>query len=285
MSERDLERLVRELVTRALEAGPEATCPAGDAPLRAKVEAWLGRALAPRALSGDAFRPEGDRDLYLRATPARLGVGRTGSRLRTGTLLGFWRDHAAARDAVGSRVNPDIIARLGLVPLRSAARDRREFLLRPDLGRALAPESAARVESEGRRGARVQVVAADGLSAEALNANLPVLLPALLEGLAGEGAGGPVFFVENGRLAAGDEVARRLDAELLVTLVGERPGLKTASSLGAYVTYFRGRQISEAQRNMISNIHRDGLPPEEAARQLVGLCLKALGERRTGVEA
>ncbi|MBN1770461.1 MAG: ethanolamine ammonia-lyase subunit EutC, partial [Deltaproteobacteria bacterium] len=255
----------------------------GD-PLAAKVAAWTGKPIELPAPQG-TFRPEGDRAFYFATTPARLGVGRAGTRLRTETLLAFLADHAAARDAVRSSVAPELLAQLGLIPLRSAAADRREYLLRPDLGRTLATEAAERVKQRGRRGTRVQLVACDGLSAAALGANLPTLLPALVADLQRGGVEpAPAFFVENGRMAAGDEVGRLLDAEVLCTIVGERPGLKTAESLGAYVTYLKVPELHEARRSMISNIHAGGLPPAEGARQLGALCLRALAERRTGVE-
>lgn len=255
----------------------------GD-PLAARVAAWTGRPIALPVPRG-TLRPEGDRAFYLAATPARLGVGRAGTRLRTETLLEFLADHAAARDAVWSSVEPGLLASLGLVPLRSAAADRKEFLLRPDLGRRLHPESAERVRREGKRGPRVQIVVCDGLSAAALRANLPTLLPALAAELGRAGVeAATTFFVENGRMAVGDEVGRLTEAEVLCTIVGERPGLKTAESLGAYVTYLKVPEIHEARRSMISNIHAGGLPPAEGARQIAALCLRALRERRTGVD-
>ena len=300
MDERELRELVRAVIAEAAEReGAPSTASssaitststststsgsAGD-PLAARVAVWTGRPLELPRPAG-TFRPAGDRTFYLSTTPARLGVGRAGTRLRTETLLAFLADHAAARDAVWSSVEPELLARLGLVALRSAAADRKEFLLRPDLGRKLAPASAERVMQQGRRGTRVQVVACDGLSAAALRAQLATLLPALAAELQRGGVEpAPVFFVENGRMAVGDEVGRLVDAEVLCTIVGERPGLKTAESLGAYVTYLKVPEIHEARRSMISNIHAGGLPPVEGARQLAALCLRALAERRTGVE-
>jgi ethanolamine ammonia-lyase small subunit len=297
MDERELRELVRTVIAEAASreatasatpadgAGPSTTASRPADPLAARVAAWAGR--PPELPRPDGtFRPAGDRAFYLATTPARLGVGRAGTRLRTETLLGFLADHAAARDAVWSPVPPELLTQLGLLPLRSAAADRKQFLLRPDLGRKLAPEAAECVRQQGRRGTRVQLVACDGLSAAALRANLPALLPALVAELQRGGVEpAPVFFVEHGRMAAGDEVGRLTDAEVLCTIVGERPGLKTAESLGAYVTYLKVPKIHEARRSMISNIHAGGLPPVDGARQLAALCLRALVERRTGVES
>lgn len=303
MDDKALRNLVRDLVER--EMGKGAGEPAGppaaprrvplvsrtvpkkpdpeDVALAKRVAEWMGgRPPLPPALG--TWRPAGDRAFYLGRTPARLGVGRAGTRVRTETLLAFWADHAAARDAVWSDVDEEVVARLGMVPLRSAARDKREFLLRPDLGRRLDEESLAVVRAKGMKAPQVQVVAADGLSATALNVNLPQVLPVLTAELqrAGVRLGTP-FVVRNGRVACGDEVARGVDADVLCLLVGERPGLKSAESLGAYVTWMRVQDFHESMRSVISNIHKGGLVPEAGARQVAALCLKALRERRTGV--
>jgi ethanolamine ammonia-lyase small subunit len=212
-------------------------------------------------------------------------VGRAGTRYRTDTVLSFLTDHAAARDAVASAVDPDLAKRLGMVMLQSAAADRAQFLKRPDLGRKLSTGSAEVVAKQGVRSPQVQIVAADGLSAAALNANLPVVLPALTAELqrAGVRVGTP-FVISLGRVASADEVARLTDADVLCLLVGERPGLKTAESMGAYVTYMKVKKFTEALRNVISNIHRGGLAPEEGAKQAAALCVRALKDKRTGVD-
>jgi len=311
MDEHELRELVHEVAVRVLQGQAEASAPGPDAPpattaptptaaaasappaarasgpkdpLAARVALWTGKPLAAPGTVQE-FRPAGDRAFYLSRTPARLGVGRTGTRYRTATLLSFLQDHAKARDAVRSAVEPELLAKLGLVPLRSAARDRTEFLLRPDLGRKLLPESVEVVRARGRRSCQVQIVVADGLSAAAIRAGLPTLLPVLLAELQRASvAVGPVFFVANGRMAAGDQVGREVDAEVLCTIVGERPGLVTAESLGAYVTYLKVPAIHEALRSMISNIHGGGLPPEEGARRIAELCARTLRERRSGVD-
>jgi ethanolamine ammonia-lyase small subunit len=262
---------------------PEPRTPA-DAGLAKRVARWLGAAM-PLPPAAGSWTADTSRDCYLAATPARLGVGRAGVRLRTDTALGFQADHAAARDAVASELAFSVLTELGFVPVRSAASDKHQFLVRPDLGRRLSPEGAATVTREGQRAPRVQVVAVDGLSAAAINANLPRVWPVFLRELGRIGVRpGTPFAVSLGRVAAGDDVARRTNAELLVTFVGERPGLKTAESMGAYITYMRVPRFNEAMRVVVSNIHAGGLPPEEAAVQLAGICARALAEKRTGVD-
>ncbi len=255
-----------------------------DTALAKRVAEWVGAELPPMPWAGK-WQPVGNRTFYLTRTPARLGVGRVGTRYRTETVLDFLADHAAARDAVASQLDPEMCRELGLVQLQSAAEDKREFLARPDLGRSLSADSAAQVHAEGAKSADVQIVVGDGLSAAALNANLPAILPILLAELKRGGASvGTLFAVGNARVACGDEVARATDAEVLCTMVGERPGLKTAESMGAYVTYMKVKDLNESMRNMISNIHAGGLTPEQGAKEIAALCLRALRDKRTGVE-
>lgn len=298
MDERELRELVRSVVVATMQErqanprGEDIKTPTklqrpaspDDVKLAKKVAAWVGiQSPLPPILAN--FRPMGDRAFYLSRTPARLGVGRAGTRYRTETVLAFLADHAAARDAVASEVDPELIKRLQLVPLKSQAMDRAQFLKRPDLGRRLSEESVDVVRKEAIKSPQVQIVAADGLSAAALNTNLPIVLPILKSELerAGVRLGTP-FVISLGRVACADEVARLTDAEVLCLLVGERPGLKTAESMGVYVTYMKVRKFTEALRNVISNIHRGGLAPEEGARQAAALCLRALKEKRTGVD-
>lgn len=298
MDERELRELVRAVVVGTLsgqEAEAEKTrldlvrpdprrSPA-DLALAKRAAAWMGASPAqPPVLS--SWRPVGTRAYYLGRTPARLGVGAAGVRYRTDTLLRFLTDHAAAKDAVSSSVDPAVIARLGLVPLKSAARDRAEFLKRPDLGRRLDDASREIVQKRGIHSPQVQIVCCDGLSAAALTANLPIILPRITDELTRAGIRlGTPFLVNLGRVVVADEVARLAGAEVLLLFVGERPGLKTAESMGGYVTYMKVRQFNEAMRNVTSNIHAGGLPPAEAAGQLVQGVLRALKDKRTGVDA
>ena len=283
--------LVRQLIAEEVDRnGDQSTTPAlrqppaEDLVLARKAARWLGAAVPTPPMLSD-WRPQGTRSDYLLSTPARLGVGRAGLRYRTDTALSFLADHAAARDAVASDIDPGIVEPLGFVRLRSVAADKREFLLRPDLGRQLSPESMVAVKRQGSRAPQIQIVAADGLSATAINVNLPLVYPALTQALADFGFRvGVPFAISNGRVAAADEVARLTGAEVLCLLVGERPGLRTAESMGAYITYMRVRQFNEAMRWVTSNIHKNGLKPEEAALQVADSCRKAMKEKRSGVD-
>jgi len=255
-----------------------------QAALSARVAAWMGRPRSGPPGTG-SWAPARDRAGYLASTPARLGVGRAGTRCRTGTVLKFRADHAAARDAVHSEIDPKLMESLGVLPVRSAAADKREFLLRPDLGRRLSPEARATITEGCPTRPQVQIVVGDGLSATAIRVNLPILLPALSQRMqeARLQMGRPVF-VANARVAVADEVGDLLQAELICMLVGERPGLKSAESVGAYITYYAGRTLVEAQRSVVSNIHAGGIPPMQGAAQVADLIVRAMSAKGTGID-
>lgn len=296
MDDRELRDRVTKAVKAALEArnGGLATDeflppkmdrrPSSEIALSSRAASWAG--LPPGApVARNTWRPTGSREDYLSSSPARLGVGRSGTRPRTQTLLKFLADHATARDAVASNLSSDIMQSHGLIPLDSAAPDRPTFLKLPDLGRRLSPDSADRVKRSATAGAQVVIVAVDGLSATAINVNIPKVLPGVLDGLQKAGIRvGQSYAVRLGRVVSADEVARIAQAEVLLLFVGERPGLKTAESMGTYVTYMKVRSFNEAMRNVISNIHDGGLRPEDAVRQIVATCQRALADKRTGIE-
>ena len=202
-----------------------------------------------------------------RFTPARIALGRAGSGQLTATSLQFMLDHARARDAVHAALDFDAIGQSlrergwEVVHVRSAAGDRIEYLRRPDLGRRLSPAGRAAIRDQSH-GSDIAIVAADGLSASAIDFNLlPVLdcLRPLL--MARRLTIAPVVLVEQGRVAIGDEIGELLDAKLAVVLVGERPGLSSADSLGAYITWRPRVGAMDSSRNCISNIRPAGLAP------------------------
>ncbi|MFU8869956.1 ethanolamine ammonia-lyase subunit EutC [Natronococcus sp.] len=217
--------------------------------------------------------------------PTRLGVGRSGPRPTTEALLEFRADHGIARDAVHSRVSDDLIDDLGLVELRTTVADTDQYLARPDLGRELDAESLERLERDCEPAPEVQIVVSDGLSSSAVEANVPQLLPALLDGLEARGisVGTPVF-VEFGRVDAMDAVGEELGADCCVNLIGERPGLRTAESLSAYLVYGPERGSPTAKKSVVSNVHDGGLPPVEAGAELVDLIEAMLEAEASGVD-
>ena len=215
-------------------------------------------------------------------TPARVALGRSGNGLPTAELLDFQLAHARARDAVHDPLDARALGReLALrgwpsVVVKSAARDRAMYLRRPDLGRRLADPEA--LSGLGR--ARLAVVLADGLSPRAVATHAVPLLEALIPRLDRTPA---LVIVEQGRVAIGDEIGERLGAELAVVLIGERPGLTSPDSLGAYVTWSPKPGRSDAERNCVSNIRAEGLAPAAAAELLYVLIEAARTRRLTGV--
>jgi ethanolamine ammonia-lyase small subunit len=224
----------------------------------------------------------------LRATPARLGAGRAGSRLRTASALDFRADHARARDAVASTWSEAFLAELrvrGFLLVRSAACDFESYLRRPDLGRALADGEAARIAAASVAGAVAQIVVSDGLSARAAESWLARVWPTLARGLERLGPLARPVAVTRGRVAIADRICEASAAQLAVHLIGERPGLATPESLGCYVTLRPHIRTTDADRKCISNIHARGLPPDEAGAAIVEVCEKVLraGSSGTGV--
>jgi len=225
-----------------------------------------------------------------RYTPARVGLGRTGVSLPTRRHLELQESLALARDAVHARFESEAIAgelhALGFETLScdSAASDRATYLRRPDLGRRLSPSSRALLES--RRGPPLDLVlvVADGLSATAPRHHAAALLGALKDLLpAASWRIGPVVLVRQGRVAVGDEVGALLGAQAVTVLIGERPGLSAADSLGVYVTWAPAVGRQDAERNCISNIRAEGLSSADAARGLAALLHAARAHQRTGV--
>lgn len=218
-------------------------------------------------------------------TPARIALERTGVSLATRPLLDFQLAHARARDAVQAAIDVrmlcDELRRCGLVALalQSRAPDRATYLRRPDLGRSLSAESAGLL-TPGEFD--VVFVVADGLSAFAAERHASHLLQALLPLLGGWRLA-PVCVVEQGRVAVGDEIGEGLHAALAVVLIGERPGLSSPDSLGAYITAEPRRGRKDAERNCISNIRDEGLSHEAAAQRLHYYMNEARRLRVTGL--
>ena len=233
----------------------------------------------PNAVNRDALERIAARN------PTRLGVGRAGPRPRTDDLLTFRADHAVARDAVQSRVDPTLLEELDLLSLQSEVSDGDQYRARPDLGRDLADESLERLQSECRRAPQVQLVVSDGLSSTAVEANVPDLLPMLRDGLERRDIEvGTDVFVEYGRVDVMDAIGEELEAESALILIGERPGLATAESLSAYFVYGPERGTPTARKSVVSNIHDGGVPPVEAGAQLVDLLEEMLEKEASGLD-
>lgn len=223
------------------------------------------------------------------ATPARIFLPRTGSALTTRANLEFQLAHAEARDAVDERLDAaslvDNLQSRGVEAIRlsSAARDRRTYLLRPDLGRRL--DESSRVRLAGSAGDYdIVFVIADGLSARAITSHAIALLDEALPKFRPDlWKLAPIIVVEQGRVAIGDEIGQALGTKLVAVLIGERPGLTSPDSLGVYLTFapYVGRM--DAERNCLSNIRSQGMSYLEAAQRLAYLCSEARRRKLTGV--
>jgi ethanolamine ammonia-lyase small subunit len=224
--------------------------------------------------------------LVLARTPARLLVGRAGPAYRTATQLELRQDHAAAVDAVRAELDlgPDFMQGWGVFEVRTRAGSKSEYLLRPDLGRRLEDAAAGVLAREGMAGTDLQLVLGDGLSAAAVAAQVPALLPLLAEGARQRGwTFGRPFLVRRCRVGVLNDVGELLDPVVAVLLIGERPGLATAESLSAYLAYRPRPGHTDAQRNLISNIHARGVPPGAAAGRILALAEQLRRAETSGV--
>ncbi|MEU4340608.1 ethanolamine ammonia-lyase subunit EutC [Nocardia sp. NPDC023852] len=224
-----------------------------------------------------------------RDTQARIGLGRAGDALPTARVLEFRAAHSAARDAVHLSLDvPALTERveaLGLgtaTHVRSRARDRVEYLRRPDLGRLPAYGELAPIPNLA---AEIGFVLADGLSPRALTDHGPATLAALIEELASRYRLAAPVIATQSRVALGDHIAEAMGVETVVVLIGERPGLSVADSLGIYLTHLPRPGRPDADRNCVSNIHPpEGLGYRHAARVVAGLVSGARQLGRSGVD-
>jgi ethanolamine ammonia-lyase small subunit len=234
---------------------------------------------------------DGDSDAVLwdslrRHTQARIGLGRAGSALPTRHRLELQAAHAAARDAVHSPFDPDTVAAaltgMPTIRVRSAAPDRLTYLQRPDLGRRLDDIDRAHLPRDDWD---LVFVVADGLSSRAVHEHAAAVVLATTALLPTGWRVAPVVLASQGRVALGDDIAHALGAAMAVVLIGERPGMSAADSLGAYLTYApRPGRTTDADRNCLSNIRPPlGLSHAAAAAKLIALMLGARELGATGV--
>jgi len=226
-----------------------------------------------------------------RFTQARIALGRAGHALPTGAQLDFQLAHAEARDAVHFPWDMAAFAAelrgLGEEPLllETCVSDRDEYLRRPDLGRLLSDASRDRLRQAGAAGADVALIVTNGLSSTAVERHGLPLLQAILSGYGERGLRlTPVCLVANGRVALADDIGSALGVRVAVIVVGERPGLSAADSLGIYLTHGPQPGNSDAQRNCISNIRPpEGMGYGAAAATLLYLTMEAMRRGLSGV--
>lgn len=219
-----------------------------------------------------------------RHTTALVGIGHVGTRYATDVVLQFQAELAVAHAAVGAELPDGWAEANGFVGVRTRVASHREFLLRPDLGRRLDEASLEVVRARCRRGADVQIIVADGLSAVACAGTGKQLHDAVAAACAARGlAVGTPVAARFARVWLEDEIGQEAGAKVAMILLGERPGLGTGDGLSAYVVYEPRVGKTDGDRNMISNIHPRGTPPEEAAARLAALAQAMIAQRASGV--
>lgn len=232
----------------------------------------------------DPFDAEG----YLKMkekTPARIGIGRCGTRYLTATSLRFRGDHAAAQDAVFNDVSEEFLKEMNLMAVKTKCTSKDEFITRPDLGREFDEETYKIIKETCKSKPRVQIYVSDGLSSTAIEANVKDVLPAIIQGLKGYNIEvGTPFFVKYGRVGAMDRISQAVDAEVTCVLIGERPGLITAESMSAYIVYKAEPNMPESRRTVVSNIHSGGTPPVEAGAHIAEIIKIMLDKKCSGVD-
>jgi ethanolamine ammonia-lyase small subunit len=222
-------------------------------------------------------------------TPARILAGRAGAAYRTSTQLELREAHAAARDAVRAELNLEAVfsaaflRQWNLFEVSTEARTKQDYLLQPDLGRRLTETSRRGLAARCSRGNDFQIAIGDGLSVTAVAKQVPSLLPLLHEGAVARGwtIGNP-FVIRHCRVGVLNEIGELLAPKVAVLLIGERPGLATAESLSAYMAFRPEKTHTDANRNLISNIHSRGLDLQAAADRILSLATQLMTQQISG---
>jgi ethanolamine ammonia-lyase small subunit len=240
----------------------------------------------------DEVSPVDPVELALSRTPARVLVGRTGPAYRTVTWLKLREDHAAARDAVQAEIDllrvfsEEQIAHFGLFEVQTQVTSKSQYLQRPNLGRKLSTQAREFISTHCPTQIDLQIVIGDGLSATAVTSQVPGLLKRLqtLAQKHGWSFGRP-FLVRYCRVGVMNDVGELLSPTVVVLLIGERPGLATAESLSAYMAFRPRAGHTDADRNLISNIHARGVSLDDAAQRIIALAeqFRAVGRSGVGV--
>ncbi len=238
-----------------------------------------GKAYVPNPHNPDAMAA------LKKSTPARIGVWRAGPRYLTETMLRFRTDHALAMDAVFTEVSEAWFKEHNLPHFKTLCENKDVFMTRPDLGRQFSNEEAQKIKSHVGSNARVVIYVADGLSTTAVTTNAMETYKAMVDGLSRHNIKPCApFFVQYGRVPSQDTISDLTEAEVICTLIGERPGLITAESMSAYMAYKATADMPEARRTVVSNIHRQGTPAVEAGGYLADIIKLMLDKKVSGID-
>ena len=298
MNEQELKQVVRDILSGLIVHQEGLAAASGDAVTGTALHATTQSVSELIVDAPDISALDLQKELYVRhpfdkaaymemkqATPARIGVGRAGPRPNCKTLLRFRADHAAAMDAVFNDVPEETIKEMKLLSVSSSAADRSDHLMDPNAGRKFSTETEALIKEQCKAAPQVQIVISDGLSSTAVEENIRDLLPALLQGLQKHGLSvGTNLFVKFGRVGIGDAVGGIVQSDIVIVLLGERPGLVTNSSLSSYMTYQARPGMAESTRTVVSNIYNNGTPPAEAGAYIADIAQKMLAGKASGID-
>ena len=286
-----IETVLKELTTAGATKSPgvaAGTAPAGDPWARMTID--LPDPTTPDMRMRSQVKAPYDADglkALMASTTARIGVGRAGPRYTTQSLLLFQADHAVTQDALYRDVDQRLLDDLGLFTVQTQITGgKQEYLLRPDLGRLLTEEAKRTLAERCVKGANVQVVIGDGLSAAAVEANVRQMFPVLKQGVQAAGLTfGTPFFVQYCRVGVLNDIGEALKPDVVVLLIGERPGLGRAESMSAYMAHRPKAGDTDADRDVVCNIFENGgTNPLEAGAFVVQIAQKMLKHQASGVK-
>ncbi len=226
-------------------------------------------------------------DAMIASTTARIGVGRAGPRYRTSSLLLFQADHAVTQDALMRDVDQKLLEAFGLFTVQTCITGgKQQYLLRPDLGRILSDEARRTIADKCTKGANIQVCAGDGLSAAAIEANLRTIFPVIRQGAqAARLTFGTPFFIKYCRVGVLNDIGDILKPDVVILLIGERPGLGRAESMSVYMAFRPKPGDTDADRDVVCNIFENGgTNPLEAGAVVVQMAQKMLQHQASGVK-
>jgi len=221
------------------------------------------------------------------STTARIGVGRAGPHYNTFSLLLFQADHAVTQDALYRDVDQKLLDELGLFTVQTNIKGgKQEYLLRPDLGRQISDEGKKTILERCVKSPNIQLVVGDGLSAAAVEANVREMFPVILQGAKSAGLSvGTPFFVKYSRVGVLNDIGDLLKPDVVILLIGERPGLGRAESLSAYMAYRPKSGDSDADRDVVCNIFNNGgTNPLEGAAYTIQIAQKMMKHQASGVK-
>lgn len=285
MNDEEIKKMIESIVKETMGKKPEDSkaCPA--------CEADGGEVPDIRAIPLneqyylDSARDEEALKEMRKITAARVCIGRAGTRCKTIPYLRLLADHAGAFDAVLNDPSEELIKENGFFCVQSACKDKDEYLARPDLGRLLDDEAKKAIRENCIMNPDVQIIASEGLSSTAFDANISDVMRAMMDGLKVEGLSvGTPIYIKYSRVPTEDQVTEITHPKVTVILVGERPGMSTYQSMSAYMTYDGHIGIEEAKRTVISNIYGGGTPPAEAGAYVATLVRKMIEQKASGTD-